>query len=123
MAAHVVDGWMSKVQGRGRGSGAAERVATSAEQTFRGGILLFKIRPNYRVVFVTFYFFSLLIMRLSHLTSWASLVWNPIPSPALLPRRVIRHPHAVSLDRSASSSSFDDHDFFRDYPTRREDAP
>lgn len=31
MAAHVVDGWTSKVQGRVRGSGEAERVATSAD--------------------------------------------------------------------------------------------
>lgn len=66
--AHVVDGWMSKVQGRGRGSGAAERVATSAEQTFRGGIFLFNSRPIYNVSYLVFTF-CLLITRLSHLTS------------------------------------------------------
>lgn len=51
MAAHVVDGWMSKVQGRGRGSGAAERVAASAEESFRGGIFVFNNSPIYVVVF------------------------------------------------------------------------
>lgn len=106
--AHVVDGWMSKVQGRGRGSGAAERVATSAEQTFRGGIFLLNSRPIYNVSYLVFTFFSsdhapvashFLTCSIS-LAGLGLRATPSIPSPSLLPRRVTHSRSASTCRRT-----------------------